>query len=150
MERANVLAQFASLTAAQDIGEWMRFSDALNPADQRVEPAPPKVDFNFPRFKTMFDQRHDWITFFHNEMETRGRKYVHLVYEEHLESIEKQAETMRRLKDFFGFDVNVNQNFLQSSVRLVKSASVPLSDRFNNPHEIPELLTKAFPLDEIA
>tara|TARA_B110000977_G_scaffold176330_2_gene231941 strand:+ start:10406 stop:12577 length:2172 start_codon:yes stop_codon:yes gene_type:complete len=150
MERANVLAQFASLTAAQDTGEWMRFSDALNPADQRVEPAPPKVDFNFPRFKTMFDQRHDWITFFHNEMETRGRKYVHLVYEEHLESIEKQAETMRRLKDFFGFDVNVNQNFLQSSVRLVKSASVPLSDRFNNPHEIPELLTKAFPLDEIA
>jgi LPS sulfotransferase NodH len=150
MERANVLAQFASLTAAQDTGEWMKFADNANPADSRALPAPSKVAFNFPRFKVMFDQRHDWITFFHDEMEKRQRKYVHLVYEEHLESPEKQAETMRRLKDFFGFDVNVNRNFLQNSVRLVKSASVLLEERFTNPQEIPELLTRAFPLDEIA
>jgi len=150
MERANVLAQFASLARAQDTGEWMRFADNANPADSRVLPAPKPVTFNFPRFKLMFDQRHDWITFFHDEMEKRDRKYVHLVYEEHLATPEKQAETMRRLKDFFGFDVNVNQDFLSSSVRLLKPKSVTLEERFTNPHEIPELLTKAFPLNEIA
>ena len=95
------------------------------------------MTFNFPRFKLMFDQRHDWITFFHDEMEKRDRKYVHLVYEEHLATPEKQAETMRRLKDFFGFDVNVNQDFLSSSVRLLKPKSVTLEERFTNPHEIP-------------
>lgn len=150
MERANVLAQFASLARAQDTGEWMRFADNANPADSRVLPAPKPVTFNFPRFKLMFDQRHDWITFFHDEMEKRDRKYVHLVYEEHLATPEKQAETMHRLKDFFGFDVNVNQDFLSSSVRLLKPKSVTLEERFTNPHEIPELLTRAFPLNEIA
>ena len=134
MERANVLAQYASLARAQDTGEWMRFADNANPADARALPAP----------------RHDWITFFHDEMAKRDRKYVHLVYEEHLVTPEKQAETMRRLKDFFGFDVNVNQDFLSSSVRLMKPKSVTLEERFTNPHEIPELLTRAFPLNEIA
>ena len=150
MERANVLAQYASLARAQDTGEWMRFADNANPADTRALPAPKPVTFNFARFKLMFDQRHDWITFFHDEMAKRDRKYVHLVYEEHLASPEKQAETMRRLKDFFGFDVNVNQDFLSSSVRLLKPKSVTLEERFTNPHEIPELLTRAFPLNEIA
>ena len=130
MERANVLAQYASLA--------------------RALPAPKPVTFSFPRFKLMFDQRHDWITFFHDEMAKRDRKYVHLVYEEHLVTPEKQAETMRRLKDFFGFDVNVNQDFLSSSVRLMKPKSVTLEARFTNPHEIPELLTRAFPLNEMA
>lgn len=150
LERANILAQFASLTAAQDSGSWMKFADSFNPADQRVLPPPTKVSFDFPRFKLMFDQRHSWITFFHGEMERRQRKYVHMVYEEHLDSPEKQAATMKKLKDFFGFDINVKPNFLQSSVRLIKSASVPLRDRFVNPESIPPLLTRAFPLDEVA
>ena len=97
----------------------------------------------------MFDQRHDWITFFHDEMEKRDRKYVHLVYEEHLDSPEKQAMTMEKLRDFFGYEINVNQNFLESSVKLVKSGSVALGDRFVNPHEIPPLLSSAFPLEEV-
>jgi hypothetical protein len=56
---------------------------------------------------------------------------------------------MEKLKAFFGFDINVNPSFLQSSVRLVKSASVPLKERFVNPESIPQLLTRAFPLDEV-
>lgn len=150
LERANILAQYASLTAATDTGVWMKFADSFNPADQRVQPPPAKVSFNFPRFKLMFDQRHSWITFFHDEMDRRQRKYVHLVYEEHLSTPEKQAATLKKLKDFFGFDINVNPNFLQSSVRLVRSASVPLRDRFVNPEAIPELLTHAFPLAEVS
>jgi len=149
LERANILAQFASLTAAQETGRWMTFADSYNPAETRVEPPPAKVMFNFPRFKVMFDQRHDWITFFHDEMEKRDRKYVHLVYEEHLDSPEKQAMTMEKLRDFFGYEINVNQNFLESSVKLVKSGSVALGDRFVNPHEIPPLLSSAFPLEEV-
>ena len=66
-----------------------------------------------------------------------------------MRSPERQAETMGRLKDFFGFDINVNPSFLTSSVRLIKSAAVPLKDRFTNPDEIPSLLTKAFPLDGV-
>jgi LPS sulfotransferase NodH len=149
LERSNILAQFASLTGAQDTGMWMKFADAFNPADVRVTPPPPRVRFDFPRFKRMFDQRHGWITFVHDEMARRRRKYVHLVYEEHLNSLEKQAGTMKTLKDSFGFDINVDPSFLQSSVRLVKSASVPLRERFLNPEAIPELLTRAFPLDEV-
>jgi hypothetical protein len=149
LERANILAQFASLTAAQETGRWMTFADSYNPAETRAEPPPAKVMFNFPRFKVMFDQRHDWITFFHDEMEKRDRKYVHLVYEEHLDSPEKQAMTMEKLRDFFGYEINVNQNFLESSVKLVKSGSVALGDRFENPHEIPPLLSSAFPLEEV-
>eukprot|EP00227_Mantoniella_beaufortii_P012807 CAMPEP_0197581072 /NCGR_PEP_ID=MMETSP1326-20131121/4704_1 /TAXON_ID=1155430 /ORGANISM="Genus nov. species nov., Strain RCC2288" /LENGTH=631 /DNA_ID=CAMNT_0043144925 /DNA_START=21 /DNA_END=1916 /DNA_ORIENTATION=+ len=150
LERSNILAQFASLTAAQDTGLWMKFADSLNPADQVVMPPPIKVLFNFPRFKLMFDQRHQWVTFFNEEMDRRQRKYVHLVYEEHLSTQDKQAETMKRLKEFFGFDINVNSNFLKSSVRLVKSAArVPLKERFVNPEDIPSLLTRAFPLDEV-
>ena len=149
LERANILAQFASLTAAQETGRWMTFADSYNPAETRVEPPPAKVMFNFPRFKVMFDQRHDWITFFHDEMEKRDRKYVHLVYEEHLDSPEKQAMTMEKLRGFFGYEINVNQNFLENSVKLVKSGSVALGDRFVNPHEIPPLLSSAFPLEEV-
>ena len=44
---------------------------------------------------------------------------------------------------FFGHEINVNQNFLESSVKLVKSGSVALGDRFVNPHEIPRCFCRA-------
>jgi len=148
LERANILAQYASLTAAEQTGKWMQFADSSNPAS-RAQPLPTPVEFDFEKFKATFQERHDWIEFFMNEMRARKRQYVHLVYEEHLSTASRQVQTLKRIKEAYGWDVDVNPAYLRSSLHLVPTQEVPLRDRFTNPDAIPQLLQQAFPLDDI-
>jgi hypothetical protein len=105
--------------------------------------------FDFEKFKQTFQERHDWIEFFMNEMRARKRQYVHLVYEEHLATAARQVQTLKRIKEAYGWDIDVNPTYLRNSVHLVPTQETELRQRFDNPEAIPELLTQAFPLDEL-
>ena len=148
LERANILAQYASLAAAEETGVWMKFSDPLKP-ESKDETIPTQVVFDFEKFKQTFQERHDWIEFFMNEMRARKRQYVHLVYEEHLATAARQVQTLKRIKEAYGWDIDVNPTYLRNSVHLVPTQETELRQRFDNPEAIPELLTQAFPLDEL-
>jgi hypothetical protein len=84
-----------------------------------------------------------------NEMRARKRQYVHLVYEEHLATAARQVQTLKRIKEAYGWDIDVNPTYLRNSVHLVPTQETELRSRFDNPDAIPELLTQAFPLDEL-
>jgi hypothetical protein len=110
---------------------------------------PTPVAFDFEKFKQTFQERHDWIEFFMNEMRARRRQYVHLVYEEHLATAPRQVQTLKRIKEAYGWDIDVNPTYLRNSLHLVPTQEVELRERFENPESIPQLLTQAFPLDEL-
>lgn len=148
LERANILAQYASLKAAEDTGVWMKYADPLKP-ESKDQPLPTPVAFDFEKFKQTFQERHDWIEFFMNEMRARRRQYVHLVYEEHLATAPRQVQTLKRIKEAYGWDIDVNPTYLRNSLHLVPTQEVELRERFENPESIPQLLTQAFPLDEL-
>ena len=67
-------------------------------AESKDQPLPTPVAFDFEKFKQTFQERHDWIEFFMNEMRARRRQYVHLVYEEHLATAPRQVQTLKRIK----------------------------------------------------
>lgn len=82
-------------------------------------------------------------------MRARKRQYVHLVYEEHLATATRQVQTLKRIKEAYGWDIDVNPTYLRNSLHLVPTREVELRERFVNTEAIPQLLQEAFPLNEL-
>ena len=118
----------------------MKYADPLKP-ESKDQPLPTPVAFDFEKFKQTFQERHDWIEFFMNEMRARRRQYVHLVYEEHLATAPRQVQTLKRIKRYVR--IMTSTRHACNSLHLVPTQEVDYA-RNENPESIPQLLTQAF------
>ena len=109
LERANILAQFASLAGAQDTGEWMKYSDVVQRGGLADAATSAQGDVQLPAVQgdVRPATRLDYV--FPRRDGEEAEEIRALVYEEHLSTPDKQAETMEKLKDFFGYEINVSR-----------------------------------------